>query len=139
MTPNRGTSLLEEQRAPTAPLALESLPPVRDGIDMGSLIGVPHLFGRLRPLRDGMLVEPMGLITLDAGGAISGYSNPNEGTWIPYIHGQVSGDRAFAFVTAHNNWIPSSTWTQSMGDIPIGYFCDEPEIGQSVQRMCLIP
>jgi hypothetical protein len=106
---------------------------------MDKLIGKPHLFARLRSLRDGMLVEPMGILTLDPAGTISGYSNPNEGTWIPYIHGQVSGDKAFSFVTVHNNWIPSSTWTQSMGDMPIGYFCDEPEIGQSVQRMCLIP
>lgn len=116
-----------------------SFPPVTDGVEMDRLIGAPHLFARLRPLRDGLLVEPIGVLTLEPGGTIGGYSNPNEGTWISYIHGQVSGDKAFAFVTSQNSWIPSSTWTQSIGDIPIGYFCDEPEVGQSAQRMCLIP
>ncbi len=118
---------------------LASLPAPTDGVDMNRLIGKPHLFGRVRQLREGVLVEPIGVMTLQHGGGITGYDNPNEGSWIPYIHGTVSGGRAFALVTAQNNWIPSSTWTQSRGDIPIGFFCDEPEVGQSVQQMCLIP
>ncbi len=139
MSYSNGESLLEERLDINTATLKQHFPAVTDGVDMDLLIGRPHLFGRLRPLRNGLLVEPIGVLTLQPGGTLAGYNNPNEGTWIPYIHGQVSGDRAFAFVTAHNNWIPSSTWTQSLGDMPIGYFCDEPEVGQSVQRMCLIP
>jgi hypothetical protein len=78
-------------------------------------------------------------LTLQTEGGIIGHDHQNEGSWIPYLHGPVRAENAFAFVTAQNNWIPSSTWTQSLGDIPIGYFCDEPEVGQSAQLMCLIP
>lgn len=96
---------------------------------------VTGLFGDYR--YDG--TGDIGVLTLQTEGRITGYDHQNEGSWIPYIHGPVSGANAFAFVTAQNNWIPSSTWTQSMGDIPIGYFCDEPEVGQSAQQMCLVP
>ena len=52
-------------------------------------------------------------------------------------------DKAFAFVSGGNGYIPSSTWTQSLvtaaGEMPIGHFCDEPEDTQAAQRMCLIP
>ncbi len=84
-------------------------------------------------------MEPIATLALQPEGRISGHGHPNEGTWIPYGYGQVSSDRAFAFVTAHNNWIPSSTWTQSLGDMPTGFFCDEPEVEHSAQQMCLIP
>ena len=116
-----------------------TLPAPTDGIDMDRLVGKPHLFGRVKQLRDGIIIEPMGLLTLQAGGRVTGYGHTNEGSWAPYTHGPVSGDRAFAFINAHNNWIPSSTWTQSMGDMPLGHFCDEPELVYSVQKMCLIP
>lgn len=112
---------------------------VRDGIDMAKLIGKPHLFARLKDLRNGFMVEPMGTMTLQADGRITGYGHPNEGSWIAYEHSLVDKSKAFAFLTAHNHWIPSSTWTQSMGDIPIGYFCDEPEAQSALQRLCLIP
>ena len=112
---------------------------VSSGIDMKRLIGKPHLFCRMKDLREGLLIEPIGTMTLQGDGRVTGYAHPNEGSWIPYGHGQVSADRAFAFVTAHNNWIPSSTWTQSMGDIPVGFFCDEPEHKFAMQRLCLIP
>jgi hypothetical protein len=115
------------------------IPPSTYGIDMERLLGRPHLFCRMKDLREGLLVEPIGLMTLQRDGRVTGYAHPNEGSWISYIHGPVSGDKAFAFVTAHNNWIPSSTWTQSMGDIPIGYFCDEPEQSHAMQRFCLVP
>lgn len=123
--------------------SMSALPPVipapTSGVDMEKLIGTPHLFGRVKHLREGLLIEPLGSLTLQPGGRITGYGNPNEGSWIPYTHGSVSGDRAFAFVTAKNHWIPSSTWTQSMGDMPSGHFCDEPEAIFSAQQLCLIP
>lgn len=106
------------------------------GVDMQKLVGHPHIFGRVFHTREGFQIVPLGIMTMQPDGRITGYSNPNEGTWIPYKHGTVSEDKAFAFVTSHNNWIPSSTWQQSSGDIPIGYFCDEPE---SLQQLCLIP
>jgi len=112
---------------------------ISDGVDMSKLIGKPHLFGKMKSLRNGFLVEPIATMTLQPDGRISGYGHPNEGSWIAYEHGEVPASRAFAFVTAKNKWIPSSTWTQSLGDIPIGYFCDEPEATQAVQRFCLIP
>ncbi len=121
-------------------ILLSSMPAARFGIDMKKLIGQPHLFCRVRDLREGLLFEPIGNMTLQPDGRVTGYAHPNEGSWIPYLHGQVSGDEALSpFVTAHNNWIPSSTWTQSMGDIPVGYFCDEPEHQSAMQRLCLIP
>ncbi len=118
---------------------LTSLPAVSSGVAMGALIGHPHLFGRVKHLREGLLIEPLGTLTLQPGGRITGYGHPNEGSWIPYPHSPVSGDRAFAFITAKNNWIPSSTWTQSLGDVPTGYFCDEPESTAAAQQLCLIP
>ena len=121
----------------SAPVA--RIPSPTDGVNMARLVGVPHLFGRMKQLRDGVLIEPISVLTMQPGGRITGYSHPNEGTWVPYEHGPVSGDEAFAFLTANNTWIPSSTWTQSMGDIPIGHFCDEPEMSAAVQRMCLVP
>lgn len=106
---------------------------------MAGLVGTPHLFARFRQLRDGFLLEPIGALTMQPDGRITGYSHPNEGSWIPYEHGPVERTAAFAFVTAHNHWIPSSTWTQSLGGMPIGHFCDEPEAVHAMQRLCLIP
>ncbi|WP_277236195.1 hypothetical protein [Hymenobacter sp. YC55] len=103
---------------------------------MEKLVGVPHLFGRFLDTREGFMVVPIGILTLQPDGRITGYSHPNEGSWAPYEHGTVSADEAFAFLTAHNNWIPSSTWQQTLGGMPIGYFCDEPE---ALQKLCLIP
>lgn len=118
---------------------LPELPAVADGVDMDRLIGKPHLFGKMKPLRNGTFVQPLGVLTLQPDGRLTGHAHPNEGSWIPYNHAEVTGDRAFAFVTAKNDWIASSTWTQSMGDIPIGFFCDEPEATHAVDRLCLIP
>lgn len=106
------------------------------GIDMNRLIGTPHLFGRFFHTREGFLIVPVGVMTLQPDGRVTGYAHPNESKWISYEHGTAGADKAFAFVTSHNNWIPSSTWQQSLGDIPIGYFCDEPE---TPQKLCLIP
>ncbi len=117
----------------------QQLPAETDGVDMKRLIGEPHLFGRLKPLRNGFLIQPIGVMTLQDDGRITGYAHPNEGSWIQYQHGEVSQDRAFALVTAKNKWIPSSTWTQSMDDIPIGFFCDEPELAHAVDKLCLVP
>lgn len=106
---------------------------------MEKLIGRPHLFARMKDLREGFMVEPIGTMTLQPDGRITGYGHPNEGSWIPYAYSQLDRSQAFAFVTKHNNWIPSSTWTQSMGDMPIGYFCDEPEHSTALTKLCLIP
>lgn len=111
-------------------------PELKSGIDMERLIGTSQLFGRYFDTRDGFLIEPIGVLTLQKDGKITDYGHPNEGSWMPYKHGTVSADKAFAFVSAHNKWIPSSTWQQTLGNIPIGYFCDEPE---RPQKLCLIP
>lgn len=116
-----------------------ALPTLRDGVDMASLVGLPHLFGRMKELRDGFMVEPIALLTMQADGRVTGHGHPNEGGWIPYEFGDVDAGSAFAFITAHNRWIPSSTWTQSIGRMAIGHFCDEPEAMQAAQRLCLIP
>jgi len=129
---------LNGNREPT-PTCLKNIPSASPGIAMDRLIGKPHLFGRMKQTREGFLIEPISVLTLQKGGRITGYGHPNEGSWIPYRFGDVSGEEAFAFITATNKWIPSSTWTQSMGDIPVGYFCDEPEMIHSAQKLCLIP
>lgn len=108
----------------------------KDGIDMEKLVGTPHIFGRFFNTRGGFQIEPIGVMTLQEGGGIKGYSHPNEGTWEPYKHGTVGQNSAFAFLSRYNKWIPSSTWQQSLGDIPIGYFCDEPV---APQKLCLVP
>jgi hypothetical protein len=122
-----------------APNELEGMMRVKPGVDMKRLVGTPHLFGRFKHIREGFLVEPISTLTLQPDGRVTGHGHPNEGSWIRYQHSTVSENNAFAFVTAHNNWIPSSTWVQSMHDIPLGYFCDEPELIHSAQKLCLIP
>lgn len=119
--------------------ALQRIPAATDGVDMSRLVGSPHLFAKMKSLRNGVLIQPIGVMTLQSDGRITGYANPNEGSWIPYEHGEVAASKALALVTAKNHWIPSSTWTQSMGDIPVGFFCDEPEIAHAVDRLCLVP
>ncbi|MGI4980046.1 MAG: hypothetical protein ACRYHB_06565 [Janthinobacterium lividum] len=118
---------------------LSTFPAVSDGVAMANLVGTPHLFGKLKMLRRGHLIQPIGVLTLQPDGRLTGYAHPNEGSWIPYAHGEVDADKAFAFLTANNTWIPSSTWTQSMGDMPVGFFCDEPEMTQAMDRLCLVP
>jgi hypothetical protein len=130
---DNATSSISMQHSPTIDFS------VSDGINIKSLIGTPQLFGRVKQLRNGIMVEPIANLTMQADGRITGHGHPNEGSWMPYEHGEVEASMAFAFVTANNKWIPSSTWTQSMGGIPIGHFCDEPESSQAVQRLCLLP
>lgn len=108
----------------------------KTGIDMEKLIGVPHLFGRYFDTREGFMISPIGVMTLQPNGSVTGYSNPNEGKWEPYEFGRVSADKAFAFITTHNNWIPTSTWQQTYAGMPVGYFCDEPE---APHKLCLVP
>ncbi|MGB8192361.1 MAG: hypothetical protein WCF67_10605 [Chitinophagaceae bacterium] len=106
------------------------------GVDMSRLLNVPHLFGRYVETRNGFVVDPIGVLTMQPDGRITGYSHTNEGSWIPYDHGTVSRDKAFAFINAQNSWIPSSTWQQTLGDMPIGHFCNEWE---GLKKLCLIP
>lgn len=120
------------------PAFTHHLPEATDGVDMERLIGKPHLFSKVKALRNGTLIQPLAVMTLQGDGRITGYAHPNEGSWIPYGHSEVPATQAFAFLTVVNQWIPSSTWTQSMGDIPVGYFCDEPE-PNGVDRLCLVP
>jgi hypothetical protein len=124
------------------PLALEPasiVPQMREGVDMASLVGTPQLFGRVKLLRNGFMIEPTANLTLQPDGRVTGHGHLNEGSWTPYGLGEVPEDKAFAFVSGGNGYIPSSTWTQSLGDMPVGHFCDEPEDVQAVQRLCLIP
>lgn len=121
----------------TAPAG--TLPAIRDGVDMARLVGTPQLFGRVKPLRNGFMIEPTATLTMQPDGRITGHGHPNEGSWAPYPFGEVPASEAFALVSGGNGYIPSSTWTQSMGDVPIGHFCDEPEDVQAAQRLCLLP
>ena len=107
-----------------------------EGIDMNKLIGVPHLFGKFCDTREGFMVVPSGIMTLQPDGRITGYSSHYENTWLPYEWGTVDASKAFAFITKNNDWIPSSSWQQTFAGMPIGYFCDEPELPQ---KLCLIP
>lgn len=116
-----------------------AIPVIRDGVDMAKLVGRPHLFGRLKPLRHGFMVEPVANLVLQPDGRVTGHGHPNEGSWSAYEHGEVPASEAFAFVSGGNGYIPSSTWTQSIGDMPVGHFCDEPEASQAAQRLCLLP
>ena len=72
----------------------KEIPPPSPGVDMDRLIGKPYLFGRVRTLREGVLIEPISTLTMQPHGTISGYAHPNEGGWIPYIHGTVGGDKS---------------------------------------------
>ena len=82
------------------------------------------------------MLVPLGMMTLQTDGRVTGYSHPNEGFWQPYQYGTVSSDKSFAFVGADNRFIPSSTWEQSISDMPVGYYCGEPEMPQ---KLCLVP
>ncbi len=106
------------------------------GVDMGKLIGLPHLFCRYCDTREGFIIVPLGTMTLQPDGRVTGYSHPNEGYWQPYEYGTADVDQAFAFVGAGNRFIPSSTWQQTFCDMPIGYYCGEPEMPQ---KLCLVP
>lgn len=109
---------------------------LKDGIDMSRLVGHPHLFAKFIDIRNGFLIEPLGVLTLQPDGRITDYGHPNEGSWLPYDHGTVSSDKGFTFITALNSWIPSSTWQQSLGDMPIGFFCNE---STGINKLCLVP
>ena len=131
------TQLLSEQKgSSTLEEAMEPKLIMEQGVDMEKLIGTPHTYGRFQNTRDGFVIVPIATMTLQADGRITGYSHPNEGSWKRYEHGTVDADKAFAFISGFNKYIPSSTWQQTFGGMPIGYFCDEPE---SLQKLCLIP
>lgn len=117
-------------------LAVDEQLALVSGVDMGQLIGTPHLFCRFSDTRSGFMVVPLGTMTLQPDGRITGYSHPNEGYWQPYEYGMVDADEGFAFVGAGNRFIPSSTWQQTFGNMPIGYYCGEPEMPQ---KLCLLP
>jgi hypothetical protein len=108
----------------------------KQGIDMDELIGKPHLFCRYSETRAGFIMTPIGKMTMQHDGRVTGYSHPNEGYWQPYEFGTVSANKAFAFVGAGNRFIPSSTWQETFAGMPVGYYCGEPEMPQ---KLCLIP
>lgn len=116
--------------------SLQTKPTLTFGVDMSKLIGVPHLFCKYCDTREGFMVVPIGLMTLQPDGRITGYNHPNEGYWLPYQYGAVGPDKGFAFVGAGNRFIPSSTWQQTYQEMPIGFYCSEPEIPQ---KLCLVP
>ena len=56
--------LRDTASAPAAPAAMTvmeaaAVPAIRDGVDMAKLVGRPHVFGRIKPLRHGFMVEPV--------------------------------------------------------------------------------
>ena len=77
------TSVPASHASPAGTPSTSSLQ-VSDGVDMDRLTGAPHLFARLKPLRDGYLFEPISSMTLQPDGRITGYGHPNEGSWIAY-------------------------------------------------------
>ena len=111
-------------------------PGIEEGVDMNKLIGTPHLFCRYSETRAGFIMTPIGMMTMQDDGRVTGYSHPNEGYWQPYEYGTVKPDKAFAFVGAGNKFIPSSTWQQTFAGMPVGYYCGEPEMPQ---KLCLVP
>ena len=95
---------------------------------MGKLIGKSHLFCRLKDLREGLLIEHVGNMTLQPDGPSHRFTlTQMRAAGFPTFTVKFLETRLSLSLRAHNNWIPSSTWTQSMGDIPVGFFCDEPE------------
>lgn len=109
---------------------------LQQGVDMKKIIGTPQLFCRYTESREGFILVPVGTLTLQPDGRVTGYSHPNEGLWHPYEYGTVPASEAFAFIGAGNGFIPSSTWQQTFAGLPVGYYCSEPEVPQ---KLCLIP
>lgn len=109
---------------------------VKQGVDMDDLIGIPHLFCRYCDTREGFVLVPIGMMTLQADNRITGYNHPNERFWLPYEYGTVDKDEAFAFFGGADGFIPSSTWQQTFCGMPVGYYCSEPEMPQ---KLCLVP
>ena len=109
---------------------------LKQGVDMEKLIGTPHLFCRYCETREGFIIVPIGNMTLQPDGRVTGYSHPNEGYWKSYEYGTVDSDKGFAFVGAGNRFIPSSTWQQTFAEMPIGFYCGDPELPQ---KLCLVP
>ena len=127
------TNTLPEQQI--TPVRFEK-PAIEQGVDMQKLIGRQHLFARYCDTRNGFIIVPLGLMTLQTDGRVTGYSHPNEGFWQRYEYGTISADAAFAFVGAGNRFMPSSTWQQTFCGMPVGYYCGEPELPQ---KLCLVP
>lgn len=128
--------MLAELQQPNDYISTSTELTIEQGVDMASLISAPHLYCRYCETRDGFIITPIGHMTLQPDGRITGYSHPNEGYWKPYHFGTVDATQAFAFVGAGNKFIPSSTWQQTFAGMPIGYYCSEPELPQ---KLCLIP
>ena len=57
---------------------LQVIPASTDGVDMAKLVGVPHLFGRVKQLRNGLLIDPISTLTMQPGGGITGYGHPKS-------------------------------------------------------------
>jgi hypothetical protein len=61
---NSASLLNRSSNRDSKPAPLKTIPPPTYGVDMDRLIGKPHPFGRVRHLREGLLIEPIGLLTL---------------------------------------------------------------------------
>ncbi|RYE20679.1 MAG: hypothetical protein EOP42_27095, partial [Sphingobacteriaceae bacterium] len=48
------------------------------GINMQNLTGVPQLFCRYCQTREGFMLVPLGMMTLQEDGRVTGYNHPNE-------------------------------------------------------------
>lgn len=82
------------------------------------------------------MLVPLGVMTLQDDGRVTGYHHPNERSWQPYKYGSVKSERAFAFFGWAGGFLPSSVWQQTFNGMPVGYFCSEPEMPQ---MLCLVP
>jgi len=120
-----------------------------DGINFDQLIGRPHLLGLFYDMPRGFHVVPVNVLTMQADGSVAGERMRNQDRWVYYRHASdvyASSEpaRAFAFTLrfgqmsggSASSGIPSSTWRNMLGNLPIGYFCDEPE---APQKLCLVP
>jgi hypothetical protein len=106
------------------------------GVDIDKLIGVPQLFCRYCLTREGFMLVPIGVMTLQDDGRVTGYHHPNEHSWQPYKYGSVKSDKAFAFYGWIGGSLPSSTWQKTFNGMPVGFYCAEPEMPQ---MLCLVP
>jgi hypothetical protein len=109
---------------------------IRPGVDMDKLISVQQLFCRYCLTREGFMLVPLGMMTLQEDGRVTGYHHPNEHSWQPYKYGSVKSDKAFAFFGWAGGFLPSSTWQKTFNGMPVGFYCSEPEMPQ---MLCLVP
>ncbi|NML63849.1 hypothetical protein HHL22_01395 [Hymenobacter sp. RP-2-7] len=113
--------------SPTPALALTP------GVDVAGLVGVPHLLGRVLDTCASFRVVPVGPLTLQLDGRLTGCCHFEAGRW---VRGPLGPDPAFTLLPTQHSPFPRSTWQQTLGGMPLG--CSDDELSAR-QRLCLIP